>query len=129
MSSEIALFPISAILTVLSGQLLCSIDDLYAIIGHMVGRPVFTHELGSSRVLGACAAAIATEHPDLAQYNGHTFDGMSGNPAAIEELVKRLGEQHGTHLAVSPLEGFNAGNPIDTFAEMAGEKPVVIVKT
>lgn len=38
-------FPTVVVVSVVTGRLLCPIGDLYDVLSHLVGRPVFTHEI------------------------------------------------------------------------------------
>lgn len=108
-------FTLGAVLTVLSGKLLCDMDEVYRILNHMTGESLFTHQL--PRAARVCEAALAQQHPDLA-----LLDWSGVTPESWRQWLAETVEMWGPTREVKPLPtGFyEAQDPIAELVEMRG---------
>lgn len=87
-------FSTGAALSVVTGRLLCELDELYAILSYVTGTSVYTHQL--PRASREAGPHILAQYPQLAQFNA------SGITRDNWEL--RLTEFIGTFAATVLLE-------------------------
>lgn len=117
-------FPLGAILTGTTGIMLCEggFDQFYELATHMAGGPVWTHELVALAPI--IAADLHRQHPDL--------------PTTAPELTEStfrvwVAEQkaiYGETRSIEPIPDYGCTKgPLETLAEMVGDKPIIPVVT
>jgi hypothetical protein len=57
-------FTLGEVLMVLTGRLLCDVNDVYRILNYLTGVSLYTHQL--PRATRVVAPYVAEQHPDLA---------------------------------------------------------------
>lgn len=116
-------FSLGTVLSMTTGTLLCSVEDLYAIASHLVGRDVFTHELPSC--FRQCREPLLAQHPQLRAVTAEevTRDNW-------QQWLNGWIEQYGDSFEVAALESSDITNkhPLQTLAEvMRPDQNVVVV--
>lgn len=114
-------FNLGAVLTVTTGRLLCSFDDLYGILNHMTGDNLFTHQL--PRASEACEKPLLAQFPQLADVQ--VPEVLSGKDD-VEAWLNTQQTVYGDTFDVEPLESWRHIDPITELAGKTG-KPVIPV--
>lgn len=115
-------FPLGAVLTVTTGRLLCRIDDLYALLNHMTGDNLYTHQL--PRASRTCEGPLIAQHPQLADV---AVPNEFGDEDAVWAWVREQESVFGAELSVDPLDSWQRKDPITELAEMRGGIDNIIV--
>jgi len=116
-------FSLGAVLSVTTGVLLCSMDEVCRILDFMTGGSLFTHQL--PRAADVCKPAILKQHPQLADVD--TAGVGNGNWLAF---LAEQEEKFGKSLLIEPLAvgEYTHKDPITEMVEMTGgKKPTVVV--
>lgn len=123
--SSTRVFDLGAILSVTTGRLLCSMDDLYGILNWMTGDSLFTHQL--PRAGEECQGPLLAQHPDLAGII--VPKGLSGEETCRAWLAVQAA-RFGYSRMVAPLaEGKHARiHPLVEFQMHHPDTPVVVVE-
>lgn len=115
-------FTMGAVLSVTTGRLMCPIGEVYEIVGFLVDRPVFTHEL--SLFAGPAKKALLAHKADLpAEATGKNFQQV------LADATARFGE---TLDLPEALRGCIADdrNPIETLKALGvPEERILVVRT
>ena len=118
-------FHISDILSITTGRLVSNrhIDGVYDVIGHLVGRDVWTHELVvyADQAREECCKQLGwpSEVPKV------TDEDMKDIPGWLLKLEKKYGREH-TLICPKDFASHDAG-PIASAVEMADSDKVVVV--
>lgn len=94
-------FPLGAVLTVTAGSLerpLCSLSDLYAILGFLLADVPAADELDAA--ITACRPAVLTQHPQLAAV---TAPPAATPDAAVLTWLADRETQFGPTLTLTPI--------------------------
>jgi hypothetical protein len=113
---------LAAVLTVITGRLLCPIDEVYQLLNAMTGDNLFTHQL--VRAAKECEGPLLEQFPHLAETA--VPDDLEGDDrvrAWITEQEKQFGQQ----LSVQPLDSWQHIDPITELAEMRGSSDDIVV--
>ncbi|MDJ1137941.1 hypothetical protein [Streptomyces iconiensis] len=118
--ADARMIPLADVLSVTTDILLSRshMDGLYALLGHMTGQDVFTHQLPS--VADACKPALIQQHPFLADL---TPPAEADTPDLMAWLVEAE-RAHGEEISVTPLETWMRRDPIEDAADMVGADKV-----
>lgn len=84
-------FSIGAVATVSTGALLCQFEELYEILSHLVGRPVWTHEI--PLYLPRCRLLLLEQLPFLAGRFEDRPRNVGGHQVTEEEVSSYLWEK------------------------------------
>lgn len=111
-------FTTATIISVTDGRLLCPMDDVYAILNHMTGESLFTHELPGA--MEKCAPFILAQHPGICSM-------MPPKDAEVNwpQWIKANKEALAVERDVEPLPADALGereHPITSLARMMGGK-------
>jgi hypothetical protein len=114
-------FKLRDVLTVTTGHFLTEWDNLYAIMGYLLGFSVYTHEL----VLYAdkCEAELLRQFPQLAK-----VDASGVTPENYEAWIAEQEAKYGNEFHVVALS--NEGrteSPVASAVQMMGGNPVIVV--
>ena len=92
-------FHLGAVLSMTTGKLLCQMDDIYRIVQHFGGEPVWTHQLG--RVMTESRPYLLAQSPALAVVTGDevTPENFAGR------LYERIERVNGELPDVADAEG------------------------
>ena len=106
-------FHLGDVLTVTTGRLLspAGMAGVYAILNHLTGEPVYTHQI--DRVLGEAAPHVLAQFPALAAEKGDDLT-PEGSALWLVEKARIYGEW----FEVSPLPE-HAHESIDPLSELA----------
>ena len=119
-------FPLGTVLSVTTGRLLSpdGIGGVYAILSHMTGDTLYTHQL--PRALDACAGPLLAQHPDLA---GVHVEAGRLTPSDIDVLMVDLRARYGDEREVAPLRPhvWEHREPISELAERVHPSKIVVV--
>ena len=116
-------FSLGQVLSVSTGRLLCEFDKLVAILNHMTGESLFTHQL--PRAERECAPWLRRWFPEIAGIDGEDVTPanweawLSGKRAALGDVfdVDRI-----------PMDDHERKNPLAELCEMMGPERIVVVK-
>lgn len=108
-------FSIGQVLTALTGRLLCSVDDLYAVLNYLTGESLYTHQL--PRAFRVAAPHVAQQFPDLA-----VLDWSGVNQETWKSWLAEQEQRFGKTLTLEPLPtgAYEAQEPLSELAEMMG---------
>lgn len=111
-------FSLAQTLTIVTGRLLCPMEEVYQIVSFMVGYPAFTHELPI--LCPPCQAEILRQHPGLAEVVlPEKIDASN-----LDEVVKSLEKAHGK---VFEIEAFPEGTDFGDTHQLLAGKSVILV--
>lgn len=110
-------FSLGAVLSVISGKLLCELDELYQVLNYLTGQSIYTHQI--PRAFRVSAPYVATQHPHLAVLD---WSGVNNSTyrAWMDEQVRRFGAT--AELEPLPDGAYDAMHPIDELIEIRGEQ-------
>jgi hypothetical protein len=111
-------FTLGAVLSALSGKLLCSMDDLYRVLNFLTGEDLYTHQL--PRAFKVAAPFVAQQHPELALLDWSTVGRETWQPWLTAQ-VERFGPT--LELEPIPFGAYEAMDPIAEAIEMRGIEP------
>lgn len=104
-------FTLGEVLSVTTGTLLCDIGRVYAILNHMTGDSLFTHQL--PRASRECAPYLLKQFPQLAKVNTEAVN-LNNWATWLHDQVL----EYGNEFAVNPLPE-HAHEFIDPLSELA----------
>lgn len=113
--------PLAAVLTVITGRLLCPIDEVYQLLNAMTGDNLFTHQL--VRAVNECGGPLAEQFPHLTAITVPDTDSDSMVRAWIAEQEITFGQS----LTVQPLDSWQHIDPITELAAMRGSSDNITV--
>lgn len=115
--SSTRVFDLGDILSVTTGRMLCTVDNIYAILNWMTGDNLFTHQL--PRAAEECKGPLLAQHPDLASVM--VPDDLSGEDACRAWLATQTARFAKTrmvaplaadqHARIHPIAEFRMMNP------------------
>lgn len=112
-------FTTAAVVSAVTGRLLCELGDCIDVLSYMAGRPLWTHELPD-------AMREVRRHGVLPEWlTTLTDDGVDGTN--WEAWRDRLVAAHGPTVTLSPLTFSVLGeqSPLDTAVKLFGEDRVI----
>lgn len=119
-------FSLGDVLTVATGRLLTrkGVSGMYEILNFMTGDDLYTHQI--PRALEECGPHMRRQHPQIASIE--VPEALEGQ----EEVWSWLDSQeavHGDIFCVTPIptEDHAHIDPLSELAQMAGDKPIVVV--
>lgn len=122
MSETRKTFHIAALLSLSTGRLCCKFPDLHALIEHLAGGPVWTHQIPTAA--DALTAGLVGQHPWLVGITPpEPFDTEPLVDAWVTEQAAYFGAEH----EVTVLEGGWRSNPLTDLAERVGAENVIPV--
>lgn len=115
-------FRLGAVLSVTTGTLLCEIGDVYAILNHMTGDNLFTHQL--PRAMRECRPFLLRQFPSLP----HASPEDVGPENWARWLHARI-QEHGDSFDVAPIppQQHDRIDPLTELAGMVGPDRVAVV--
>ncbi len=126
MQTESQTFSLGAILSVMTGTLLCDISDLYRILNFLTGESLYTHQL--PRAFTVVSPVLAKRFPDLAH-----IDTSKVTRSNYRLWLKTMERTYGGARRVTPLPAgaYQSQDPIDELIEMRGgdASGIIVVKT
>lgn len=116
-------FSIGAVLSITTGKLLSSMDDVYKILDFMTGDSNFTNQLG--RAAEECRPWLSRRHPEL--------DGIDVSDITADNYKQRLAvlaEKYGESFDIKPIprDEHTHIDPVEELETMVGKKKVIVVK-
>jgi len=117
-------FHLGAVLSMTTGKLLCQMEDIYKLVAHLAGEPVWTNQL--PRVGREAKPHLLAQFPALAAVTGEEV--TPENFAAW--LYERVAE-HGEFLDVAPMpeHAHESIDPLSELAEKVHPDRIVTVST
>jgi hypothetical protein len=122
MSAETRRFDLADVLTVTTGRLLCPIGHVYAILNYLTGDNLFTHQL--PRAQASCQPALLEQHPALVGVAVPEIHDEAGAQAFVAAQARIFGAT----LAVTPLAWWVPRDPLAELADIAGDRPVIVIE-
>lgn len=105
-------FGLGAVLTVATARMLCEMDELYDILGHLTGETLFTHQLPRAGL--AAREPVLNQHPQLREVQ--VPDDLHDEETAKAWVAKQV-EIYGAELPIAPLDP-GVYDPKDPLAEL-----------
>lgn len=138
MSDNSREFEIGDILSVTTGILVSRnhVGGLYELMGFMMGKPLFTHELPSA--MDVCKPPLDEAFPELTEIVIPPWPDFASKEEAMAHIygwLDSLEPIYGRTRSVEPLAtpqramtpGEQLGESLDILERMAGDKPIVVV--
>jgi hypothetical protein len=129
-------FPLATVLTVTTGRLCCPISDVYAILNHMTGDNLYTHQL--PRAMDECRPWLLRAFPLLGTVDAADLallDAMLPQADTPDEAVAAwvyMMHERGLpdKYAVSPIpaDDHERLDPVSELVAMMGKERVIVVK-
>jgi len=116
-------FPIEAVLTVVTGRLLCDFDDLYEILRYLCRDQSVSIAMVPDAV-DHCRPYVLAQYPDLAQFMG--LDIPAGQ---IDAFLDRAGDTFGHTLLLAPAQDWTPRDPIQDMVDRMGADRVIAIVT
>jgi hypothetical protein len=115
-------FTLGEVLSVTTGTLLCDIGRVYAILNHMTGDNLFTHQL--PRASRECAPHLLKAFPHLAAINTEAVNGDNWATWLYDQVL-----EHGNEFEVQPLpeHAHEFIDPISELAERVHPDKIIVV--
>lgn len=115
-------FTLGQILSVAYGKLLCSIDELYAILNYLTGDNLFTHQL--PRAYNECSPWVIQRLPFL---RGINVDNINKDnwESILGELEVEYGKYH--ELFPIPKDEHTVKCPLKEIAEMIDKNKIISI--
>lgn len=130
-------FNLSDVLSVTTGRLVSFrlMEGVYALLNHMTGDNLFTHQLG--RAKEACARALLLDHPWLEEEGARLeaiLDALPEDADVMQEirpffvdLARRVGSSDINILPLSPNAWLHV-DPVKELEAMVGSDRVIVVE-
>lgn len=115
--TETKAFPTAAVLSTITGRLMCDIGGVYEVLNWMTGESVYTHQL--PRISREAAPVILAAHPHLREA---TREAALVNTENWQEWRDRWVERYGAEIAV-PKMGAGEHKAIDPITELHAMAP------
>lgn len=117
-------FATGEVLTVVTGRLLCDMGRLYAILNHLSGESLMTHQL--PRASREAEPILRERFPDLAAIDIPHLDGKE----AYEAWLAGIEAEYGATREVEPLapEDHTSIDPISELRMMRPDAEILVVE-
>lgn len=119
------MFDLGTVLSITSGKLLTSIDNVYKILNFMTGDSLYTHQL--PRAGRQCEGPIKALYPKLV-----TLSAKAESEVTTENWKTWLAnavEEHGDEFDIVPLLMYTKREPLSELAEMVDPDKIIVVAT
>lgn len=132
--SDTKTFPLDVVLSGYKGRMWCrDFGDTHRLIEHVLGHPVWTHEMGSSTLWSDVRAGLLAQHPGLETVGEPTggLEGLEGDAflAAIAPWMAEQAARLGAVLEVRRGNAERTESPLESLARVVGTRPVIVVET
>lgn len=96
-------FDLETVLSVTTGKLFCSIENVYKILNYMTGDNLFTHQL--PRASDECKPFIIQQYPQLADVDIDLTDITDQNQRRerLEAWLSEQRRQYGSEFGLTPI--------------------------
>lgn len=91
-------FNIRALVSVTTGRLLCPFDEMQGLIRYIVGRDVYSHQIGYKLFMDEVRLAVLAQHPQLADIDAASIDLDNW-----ETVGDSCASKYGASLALKPM--------------------------
>ncbi len=120
-------FPTCAVLSAITGRLVCDIGSVYEVLNFMTGESLFTHQL--PRVSREAWAFMVKKRPDLQQAYDEAKTQV--NKDNWQGWAKTWSERYGATMEVCRMgiEDHESIDPLSEIAEMVSPERRIIVTT
>ncbi|MBQ6285417.1 MAG: hypothetical protein IJK67_03820 [Bacilli bacterium] len=109
-------FSLGALLSVATGRLYCTMDELYEILNYLTGESLFTHQI--PRATTAAKPYVLSLYPQLVDVGvNEQFNNEADVFTFIEEQKRKFGDK----FVLSPMtknEGYAPMDPLDELARI-----------
>lgn len=112
------IFDLGTVLTVTTGIVFTSMDNIYEILDYMTADSLFTHQL--PRAARECAPEIIKQYPRLGEIKAVDITNW-------KEFLDAQIKKYGNSFEIKPLEKYNHVDALDEAADMIGKEKVEIV--
>jgi hypothetical protein len=121
--SETREFTTGAVISAATGKMCCDLDELYDILGWLVGESLMTHQLPGAAT--AVEGDLKRQHPWIAE-----LDTDSVNRENVRAWYDGVVVVHGSRTTVARVEDpeWIRGNALQDLQDIAGGKPVLVVE-
>lgn len=116
-------FSLGALLSLITGKLLCEFSEMHSLTEHILGHPVWSHEFGSREMFEKIRGKCLSQFPQLDVNADHiTRENWEAN---LAEWTK----QFGASFDVRGGHEERTEHPLESLQRMVGDKPVIQVVT
>lgn len=116
-------FSVPAIVSLMSGRLLCNFSDMHEVAEHVMGHPIWTHEFASEALWALMKAKVSEQHPDLPSEAPEWVD-----KETWQRWRDQLVEQYGATRELAKGDEERAADPMTTARNILGpDKPIVAI--
>jgi len=114
-------FGLGTILSITTGRLLTSIDNVYEILNFMTRDNLFTHQL--PRASKECAPWILRQHPQLKD-----VDASNVTKDNLQEYLKQQIDFYDISLEIEPIQrdDHDYKNPLEELKEMTNAEIIIV---
>ena len=114
-------------ITLITGNLFCSVDRLYTLYNELTGDNLYTHQL--PRAYRTCAPFIRKELPDLTASLRATYqanEDIAFSPE-WEKVLVNAQKVFGDEFTVTPIANWEHVNPLEELTRMVGKDKIIVV--
>jgi hypothetical protein len=115
-------FTLGQVLSITTGKLLCEIGGVYAILNHMTGDNLYTHQL--PRASRECAPHLLKQFPQLAAVNAENV-GRDNWATWLHDQVLEHGNEF--EVATLPEHAHEVIDPLSELAEQVHPDKIIVV--
>src|SRR5947209_5294054 len=119
-------FELATVLTVTTGRLLTDMGKLYDILNFMTGDDLMTHQL--PRASNVCAPELLRQFPKLTSVEVPEHFDATDLKKSVDDWLAKLKPTYGNEFTVQPVDDWEHKNPLTELAEMAPDKPIIVVQ-
>ncbi len=116
-------FPLSAILSLTTGRLLCKFSDMHELAEWIAGHPIWTHEFADVQLAERFKSLVFSQHPDL-----ESIDASEVNSENYEPWLAAAIAQYGDCRVIEQGAQERTESPLESAARMMPGKPIIAVK-
>lgn len=112
------------------GRLITSMDDVYAVLNHMTGDNLYTHQI--PRAIEAARPAMVAQHPWLLHVDHLADEALLRHATpedAMSEVKAVLNGRHGIALPLVPLTRWEHRDAIEELCDLVGAERVYVIPT
>lgn len=116
-------FPTLDVVSSTTGILVCDIGGIYAVLGHVLGDDLMTHQLPAASF--TARPHIEAQHPWLAD-----LDPPRGDLPALQDWAARILDDYGPVLALTRATeaAWRRGNALQDIADLADGRAILAVE-
>lgn len=116
-------FSLAVVLSLKTSVLVCAFKAMHEAAEYLTGGPIWTHEFGRRELWEIMSRDIVRQHPILADANAEHVTAENWQAWFAEQLLR-----YPASFTLEPIPDYGrTKGPVETLAEMVGDKPIVVV--